>query len=207
MRPDSSKNREEGGTSRRSRGRPRNFDAEGVADAAVEVFWRRGFQGASMDDLVAATGASRASLYKLHGDKGALMVAAVARYSERFDARVEALRARGLPARDAVGEALAASADRLCDPAAPPGCLRCRATQDRGADPRVDAAVEQANADYVAGMERLLRAGRPEADVRGVALFLAAVVDGMVTLAEGGASRAELQAVIDLALGVLLAET
>ena len=197
MRPESSQMSE---APRRPRGRPRNFDPDGVEEALVEAFWRRGYEGASMDDLVAATGASRASLYRLYGDKGALMAAAVDRYAARFDARVEATLAAGLVGRAAVAETLAASADRLCDPDAPPGCLRCRATLERNVDPRIEAAVARANAAHAAGMARLLGGG-PEAQA--AAPFLSAVVSGMVTLAEAGASRAELQRVIERALSAL----
>lgn len=178
---------------RRPRGRPRGYDPEAVEDALVEVFWRRGFEGASMAELSVATGASRASLYKM-GDKGALMALALDRYAARFEARVEATLAKGLPMREAVAETLGASADRLCDPAAPPGCLRCRAMLERPADPRIVEAAARADAAFLAGMERLV-------GPRGA--FLTAVVNGMVVLAESGASRATLQSVIDAALEAL----
>ncbi|MEO0363196.1 MAG: helix-turn-helix domain-containing protein, partial [Pseudomonadota bacterium] len=54
---------------KRARGRPRGFDPEAALDAALETFWRKGFRNTSMDDLVAAMGASRASVYELFGDK------------------------------------------------------------------------------------------------------------------------------------------
>src|SRR4051794_23423223 len=61
-------------------GRPRGFDPDAVVDAAVEVFWRKGYEGASMADLCAATGLRPGSIYAAWGSKLGLFSAAVDRY-------------------------------------------------------------------------------------------------------------------------------
>ncbi len=63
-----------------SRGRPREFDADDVLDKALKVFWERGFQGASLSDLTAATGVARTGLYAAFGDKENMFLAALDRY-------------------------------------------------------------------------------------------------------------------------------
>ncbi len=62
----------------RPRGRPRAFDPESVLMQAAEVFWRQGFAATSLDDLVAATGVNRPSLYATFGDKEAIYQKAMA---------------------------------------------------------------------------------------------------------------------------------
>lgn len=65
-------------------GRPRSFDTEAAALAAVEVFWQKGYDGASLDDLTAALGINRPSLYNAFGDKRGLFLAAVEAYGRNF---------------------------------------------------------------------------------------------------------------------------
>ncbi|MFQ6547668.1 TetR/AcrR family transcriptional regulator [Aestuariibius sp. 2305UL40-4] len=186
----------------RPRGRPRSFDEAALIDTVTDLFWRKGFAGTSLSDLTDATGAARASFYKLYGDKEALLARALGTYADRFHARVDATLAKGLSPREAVAETLTASADRLADPDAPNGCLRCRTTLEQP-EPRADvaAALDRANGGFVMQMERLLTGdGNPTPRDRQRALALTAAVNGMVVLAEAGADRGALQAVIDATL-------
>ena len=64
----------------RPRGRPRQFNPDDVLDRAVEVFWERGYAGASLDDLTAAMRLNRPSVYAAFGDKHSLFLAALDRY-------------------------------------------------------------------------------------------------------------------------------
>ncbi|WP_368640160.1 TetR/AcrR family transcriptional regulator [Castellaniella ginsengisoli] len=65
-------------------GRRREFDVEKALDAALCVFWRKGYEGASYTDLTAATGVERPALYSAFGNKEALFRRALARYYERY---------------------------------------------------------------------------------------------------------------------------
>src|ERR1700685_195095 len=61
-------------------GRPRSFDIDGALDRALQVFWRKGYEGASLSDLTKAVGVNRPSLYAAFGDKEALFRKALDRY-------------------------------------------------------------------------------------------------------------------------------
>jgi AcrR family transcriptional regulator len=81
----------------------RHFDAEEVVEAAKQVFWDRGYAGTAIDDLQAATGLSRSSLYLAFGTKRALFDAALADHVATFvDPRLCPLEARGAGLREAV---------------------------------------------------------------------------------------------------------
>ena len=67
------------------RGRPRTFDRETALDAAVDIFWRHGYEGASIADLTAAMGVTPPTLYAAFGSKEDLYRQALARYLERAE--------------------------------------------------------------------------------------------------------------------------
>ena len=64
-------------------GRPREFDLDQALDQALEVFWRNGYEGASIADLTAAMGINPPSLYAAFGNKAGLFRKALDRYVEQ----------------------------------------------------------------------------------------------------------------------------
>ncbi len=184
------------------RGRPAIFDDGSIIDSVTNTLWKTGFSGTSISDLSKESGTSRASLYKLYGDKYALVAAALDHYAARFDARVtETLRKSKDPV-DAVLTTLRASANRLVDPNSPDGCLRCRATLElKGQSAVVDAAIERANQAFENNMLRLLSAdGNTRTTNASLARSLTAIVNGMVVMAEAGASQDALYDLVDSAV-------
>src|SRR5580698_10311333 len=69
-------------TLRRSRGRPKNFDRSVALQQAMKLFWERGYEGATFDDLTAAMGISASSFYNAFGSKEHLYQEATEAYME-----------------------------------------------------------------------------------------------------------------------------
>ena len=65
------------------RGRPRSFDETGALEKATQVFWSKGYDGVTIDDLVAGMGVGRPSLYAVFGDKRAIFLRVLKAYAER----------------------------------------------------------------------------------------------------------------------------
>ena len=63
-------------------GRPREFDVDKALDCALNVFWRKGYEGSSLPDLTKAMRINRPSLYATFGNKEALFKKAIDRYVE-----------------------------------------------------------------------------------------------------------------------------
>jgi len=194
------------------RGRPRAFDKQAALDAALAVFWKNGYQGASLSDLTSAMGINKPSLYTAFGDKEKLYLQALARYGEVQAARHGAALAAGAGSREALAGFLGSVADMLTEPTLPGGCLVVNCATDRGSR-GMPAAVAEALAgavrESVALLEARLRldreAGRlaPDRDPATLARFYTTVMTGMGVMARAGASRAELETVVREALAVL----
>lgn len=128
--------------------RPRAFDEATVLEQAMEVFWPRGFEAVSIDDLVAATGLSRSSIYQAFTSKRGLFEAALNHYvTERIGVMVG-----GLEADDAGPEAVVAFFETLDHVAHEYpdryalGCLMTNAMAELG---HADPAARQAGTIYV----------------------------------------------------------
>lgn len=189
-----------------ARGRPRGFDEREALARATRLFWERGW-AASLDELVAATGVSRASLYAVYGDKERLFLACLELYSEEFEAKVTALLDREPEARGAIAAFLETAATRLTDPAEPAGCLRANSTLEcRGLSAAIDSKLVELNARYEGLFRKRLARGReegelpPDEDVGALARYVAGTANGMIVLARGGADRAALLGIAALAM-------
>lgn len=187
-------------------GRPREFDVEKVLDAALCVFWRKGYEGASYADLVEAAGVERPALYSAFGNKEALFRKALDRYYERYlDFIPEALT---LPtAREVAAHILFKAIDLNTRHPDHLGCLAINGAI-AGADesePVRQAVIESRAAGEARIRERLERA-KVEGDLPEtakpdvLAAFLMAVSHGMAVQAKAGFSRDMLEAVAEQAL-------
>ena len=102
-------------------GRPRAFNPEVALEKALQVFWRRGYAGASLSELTAAMGITRPSLYAAFGNKEELFHKALDLYVGGWHGSREALRER--TARAVVEDLLNRLVALLSDPHHPAGCL------------------------------------------------------------------------------------
>ncbi|WP_337997426.1 TetR/AcrR family transcriptional regulator [Oleispirillum naphthae] len=187
-------------------GRPRAFCVEKALDAALEVFWRKGFDGASLTDLTQAMGINRPSLYAAFGNKEDLFRKALDRY---VNVKVAYL-SEALAAPNAYGLAeklLMGAAAMMTDPTHPVGCLAVKGLAtctEQSAS--VKGELEKIRIDYEDAMLKRLAAARDagqipaDADLPSLMRYLTTVVQGMAIQASSGAGRAELEAVARTAL-------
>ncbi|ETA71108.1 TetR/AcrR family transcriptional regulator [Actinospica robiniae] len=191
---------------RPARGRPRGFDREAALEAALAEFWRHGYEATSVAALTKAMGINPPSLYASFGDKRRLFTEAVERYAETHGDY--GARALAQPtARGTVETMLRLAAERYADAGHPPGCLVIDGAtntteashevkeQLRGYRERTKHAIaEKIEVDVRAG---ILPSGT---DAAALAMFYAAVLQGMSTQARDGASRSDLERTVEVAL-------
>ncbi len=191
------------------RGRPRNFDPDTALDRALEVFWRHGFQAASLADLTAAMGLSKPSLYAAFGDKESLYLQALERYVALQVAQHAAIFDTEPDARQALEKFLRTMAILLTDPAQPCGCLIVNGMADCGmasTPPAIEQALRKAVQGSAARLHRKLtqaqRDGQlaPGINTSDLAAFFTSLLAGIGILAKAGGTRAKLDAVISAAM-------
>jgi AcrR family transcriptional regulator len=107
----------------RPRGRPRSFDETGALEKATQVFRAKGYDGVTIDDLVAGMGVGRPSLYAVFGDKRAIFLRALRAYAERKGAlAAKALLSPGA-LRDSLASFLRQAVESATEKGSAPGCL------------------------------------------------------------------------------------
>lgn len=191
-------------------GRPREFSDTAVVDAAMEIFWEKGYEATTTQDLCERTGLGRGSLYNAFGSKHRLYEESVRRYAETWAARQLALLAEPGDVRERLRRLMIGVIDAdLGDPGRR-GCLALNAAVEvSGRDGEVPALVrkqfddlEQALTDLVTVGQRAgeLRSDRP---ARQVARAFQSTYYGLRTLAKVTDDRAALLDVVEGALAAL----
>src|SRR3569832_2596169 len=107
----------------RPRGRPRNFDELEALDQAIQVFWSKGYDGVTIDDLVDGMGVGRPSLYAVFGDKRTLFLRSLTAYAEKKGAVAAKALLAPQPLRASIASFLKHAVETATEHGWPPGCL------------------------------------------------------------------------------------
>jgi AcrR family transcriptional regulator len=193
----------------RTMGRPKQFDPDEALCAALQVFWKQGFDGASLTDLTDAMGITRPSLYATYGNKEELFRKVLDRYEQSHLWFVaEALAEPSV--RHAIERLLSGYAQVLTDPMHPPGCLGVNSAVcggDESTAIRKELIARRSLSEETI-RERLERASAdgelpPGEDPADWARYVMSVGLGMAVKAASGSTRAELDKVGQMALRAL----
>ena len=191
------------------RGRPRTFDRDQALRDALDVFWERGYQGASLTSLTGAMGIGAPSLYAAFGSKAQLFQEATDLYLAEDAGEPTRLLASGETARASIEAMLRSNADLFTREDEPAGCMLTRAVSTcPDDDPELaaylDRSVEQRIHDIEVRLERGVADGEelPCLEVRALAEFFDAVVEGMAVRSIEGADRASLHRIVDLTMRI-----
>jgi AcrR family transcriptional regulator len=187
-------------------GRPRAFDTEKALENALQVFWQKGFEGASLSDLTSAMGINKPSLYSAFGNKEQLFLKAIELYEQRpcnfyYPALEQST------AFEVAEYMLRGAANSLADTSHPQGCIVVQGAlscSEAGSSVKQALITKRLNTEQELS-ERFIRAQTEgdlpsSADPNALARFLGTVMQGMAIQATSGASAEQLMQVAELSL-------
>jgi AcrR family transcriptional regulator len=187
-------------------GRTREFDTESMLEQATRLFWRLGYDAVTIQDVEAATGLGRGSLYHAYADKEGLFLAVLDSYLENYGSAP--LRHLDCPdVAQGIQRMLKAIVARMSDPANPRGCLLTNTTLVAiGGSGRIEAKVAEAVAGMQAHLEEAIARARRErqiprdADPKALAHFYSAVAQGLGVVHKASGDRSALNDIVAIAM-------
>jgi len=183
-------------------GRPREFDFDDTLERAMRVFWAKGFEATSLDDLCAATGLSKSSLYAAFGDKRGLYIDALSRYDAAAVARINAAVAESGSPRKGIATFIGRIVDDVVAGPGRRGCFigNCAgelARHDKAAAARVRESMVRVQSAFRDVLLKAQGAGElgPAADVDALAAFLMSGIQGLRLVGKANPDRVVLESI------------
>jgi TetR/AcrR family transcriptional regulator, copper-responsive repressor len=193
------------------RGRPRGYEPEVALGKALELFRKEGFSATSLDDLSAATGMNRPSLYGAFGDKRSLYIKSYRRY--RDDARaamIDIFRGQ-MPIRKRLARIYAVALDIYLSGESPRGCFTVMtAASEAVTDPEIRGMVLEGFAELDKAFAACFRHAQEQgelaegADPIVLSQLASATIHTVAIRARAGVPRKELEAIVNGAIDVML---
>ncbi len=186
------------------RGRPRTFEREELIDSALKQFRLKGYAGCSIADLTAASGCTAPTLYALFGSKEGLFKEALERYAQRaFGLRLESL-TTGSADRNVLEAVMRATVEAATSSGAPRGCLILIGELSDMHSPAAKS-ITRLRAYFLETLKGFLAKAREggnlgPCDIGALARFYFSVAQGIAAQAADGATREELDPLVDIAL-------
>jgi TetR/AcrR family transcriptional regulator, copper-responsive repressor len=195
------------------RGRPRAYDPDVALERATGCFWVAGYSATSLDELSAATGMNRPSLYVAFGDKRDLYLKALARYWELSRGVIADALAYDRPLREALRRLYrAALASYLAGESGPRGCFAIgTGTTEAVRDEKIRAVLADGFRMIDEAFEARIRHAKARgeipraADPAGLAMLASSTLHTLAIRARAGTARAALDAIVENALDVICA--
>lgn len=191
---------------KKMRGRPRVFDMDEALEKALQIFWKRGYEGASLAELTETLGINKPSMYAAFGNKEELFKKVLARYTAGPVAFVRDV-VKEPTAREVARSFLYQAAEFLTEPSHPKGCMIVQGALSSGESAEM---VKSMLIQYRASYENLLTERFEKAKINGdlphdanpkcLAKYLAALHQGMSVQATSGATKDDLIEMANIAL-------
>lgn len=191
-------------------GRKLKFDKEQALEAAMQVFWKKGYLGASLTDLTQGMGINKPSLYATFGNKESLFVQATEHYLEQYaKPKVTLLHTPDTPFLERLKNYLMAVVRGQCEESEFKGCYISLCVVEAAGEGMPEQALASITFASEYAQTMLAELFETDADAKRLgfavdaeenALFLMTVVNGTAAMARAGKTVDELQTVIERAL-------
>ncbi|SFD76478.1 TetR/AcrR family transcriptional regulator, transcriptional repressor for nem operon [Paenibacillus catalpae] len=192
--------------------RPREFDQDAVLQKAMELFWQKGYERTSIQDLVEHTGVHRGSLYDTFGDKNQLFLTCLDRFRDTTKNRAHTILEEDGPAKDVLGRYFERLIDiAMSDDNGRRGCLIANTAMEMGkVDPVVSFRIEAYTLDMEMNFHKFLMRAKQRGElktkhtVQEAARFLLNTRNGLYVLAKIATDRKVLEDAAKVAMSILV---
>jgi TetR/AcrR family transcriptional repressor of nem operon len=190
--------------------RTKDFDEDEVLAKAVSLFWYKGYNGTSMQDLVDGLGISRSSLYDTYGDKHTLFIKALESYKESATGKMCNVVTNTASAREAIKQLLEITTNELVGDCQNKGCFMTNAAievapHDKQVSDIICQNDQQIEDAFCKAIEKGQKSGEiaSKQDARSLARFIINNVKGMRVSAKSAADKVVFDDIMKLTLSVL----
>ena len=191
-------------------GRPLEYSSEQVLDTAMGLFWRKGYEATSLQDLVGAMGLSRSSFYQAFGSKRELFLSCLERYQESTALDLATRLDDAATGRDFIEDTLLWAIEEVIEGVDPKGCLVVNtATEFAQRDEQVAARVSQGFDKYRAIFLAAARRGQEDGSVRNdkeatlLANYLVTSMSGLRTMVKAGTHIEVLRGMVAMVMSAM----
>jgi TetR/AcrR family transcriptional regulator, transcriptional repressor for nem operon len=193
-----------------SMARTKDFDEDEVLEKAVRLFWHKGYNGTSMQDLVDGLGISRSSLYDTYGDKHALFMKSLESYKNTVSSQMCTIISDTVSAKEAIKQLLDLTTSQLLNDEQHNGCFMVNAEVEVAPhDKEVSSMICQGDQQVEDAFYRAIKKGQEngelndEKDARAVARFIFNTVKGIRVSAKSTSDKRFFDDIIQLTMSVL----
>ncbi|RYY35622.1 MAG: TetR/AcrR family transcriptional regulator [Sphingobacteriaceae bacterium] len=190
--------------------RTKDFNEEEVLNKAVCLFWHKGYNGTSMQDLVDTLGISRSSLYDTFGDKYALYIKALERYQEKGNNQIAEIVNQKAPAKDIIKQLLELNSTSLLNDEQKKGCFMVNAEVEGAShDDTVKSIVCKGDQQMEAAFYQTISKGQQTGEITNkqdamvLAKFIFNTIKGIRVTARSTADRTLFNDIINTTMSLL----
>ncbi|MDR6560185.1 MULTISPECIES: TetR/AcrR family transcriptional regulator [unclassified Arcicella] len=190
--------------------RTKEFNEIEILDKAIDLFWFKGYNGASMQDVVDSLGLSRSSIYDTFGDKHQLYISALEQYRKQAAGGLIDMVKQSVSPLQTIQQLLEMLANDSLNPICSKGCFMTNSTIELAPhDPEIHKIVKDNMQDIEEAFYNLVKKGQDlgeitnQNDARALASFLFNTISGIRVAAKSGANKAVYQDIIDVTLSAL----
>jgi TetR/AcrR family transcriptional repressor of nem operon len=193
-----------------SAGRPIEYDPEQVLEAAMNLFWRLGYQGTSLNDLMKATALSKSSLYQTFGSKRNLFMRCLEHYQDKTTADLRERFQAAKSGKQFIADTLMWVIDEAKDGMQPQGCLVMNtatefAQRDEGIANSVTRGLDRYREIFRCAVIRGQEEGSisRDTDVNVLVNYLVTNMSGLRTMVKAGSSVNSLKNMVKVIINAL----
>ncbi len=190
--------------------RPREFNEDEAVARALDVFWEKGFEAASLGDLTSAMGISKSSFYETFGSKHDLLISTMQRYKATTLAMAIGILESDLPAREAITQVFDYAIKTVFEDNDRRGCFLGNCIVEAGdKDDAIAKEVMEGFADFTDAFAKAVKRGQAAGDISdrqepmALARFLGNNISGMRIAAKAGADRRHMEDILRIVMAAL----